>query len=202
MTRKLYLAAESLDLITTEEIQGFLKLIVEIMGADNPFTRVHNGMWSLLEADDDFNRLIKEGNKVRYDQQYDRGSGIKPTVITADMPEIAIIQTRLQINTPHTSSTTKFNSTFSIIVNSGDFRLNEVGHDINWVLLCRIAQWKTALGDITWKNEHFVKSVKPISDVQIGHSDPEHNRRINGWITVWAVEIECHLATANLTYTE
>jgi hypothetical protein len=37
-----------------------------------------------------------------------------------------------------------------------------------------------------------------VSNVATGLSNPEQNRNIRGWSSVWSVEVEMHFATADL----
>jgi hypothetical protein len=57
-----------------------------------------------------------------------------------------------------------------------------------------MSQWKSVLGALRWNGLSFVTRVDaPVA--QHGLQDPEKNRGIAGWSSVWTVEVEMWLST-------
>lgn len=167
----------------------------------NPFTKVHAAIWELLESDNAFNDAVKVGNRIKFTDDNERTNKLKQAVVTADMPELAVVITGIDAALFNTSSSSKFILTFSLIINTGDFQLDRIALDVNWILYCNLAKWKGTLSAVEWCNERFVKRVDFISNA-IGQTVAERNRGINGFSSVAQIVVECHLKTSNLNYTE
>lgn len=166
----------------------------------NPFTKTLDALWTLFEADAQFTGRVAEGNRVKYNTTDDRNP-LKDAIATADLPEVAIVFDGGNMNLFDTSSSSKIVCNFRLIVNTGDFRVNEFASVINWIVLCNLAKWKTTLAALTWKGEHFIKRVSVV-DLTVGESNPERNRNIKGWVTIWQCQIDMHFTTSNLVFAE
>lgn len=170
------------------------------MIVDNPFTRVYAAIWDCLESSPHFKELFKPGNVVRYDQTPDRGK-LKETIATADLPEVILIDSGAQFNPMNTSSTSMFLCTFDLMISTGDYNWSQYLAAINWMVACNWSKWKTKLGTVTWRGTHPVKICR-VLDIQTGESIPSRNRGIEGFTTIWKLQVEMHLPTAHLVFTE
>lgn len=167
---------------------------------NNPFNLVFDAIWALFESSSEFEALVKPGNKIKYNLAENRDT-IKQTVTTADLPEVALVNSGFNINLFDSSSSTKVVARYSLIANTGDFRLNKLMNDLNWIVLVNLKDWRTVLTALTWHGASFVKRVG-IVDLTVGESNPDRNRQIKGWVSVWQIEIEMHFQTSTLTYAE
>lgn len=166
----------------------------------NPFVKVFNALWDLLEADPEFTARVPIGNRVKYNIADDR-QPLKQDITTQDLPEVAIVFTTGSTNIPDTSSSSKIIGNYQLIVNTGDYRINEFMNVLNWIVVCNFARWREVLLSLTWKDQAFITRVSPVN-ITMGESDPQRNRGIKGWTTLWAVEIEMHFKTSNLVFSE
>lgn len=166
----------------------------------NPFTKVFDKLWELFELDTEFTSRIPEGNRVKYNSTTDR-EPLKQNIASADVPEFAITFDAGNINLFDTSSSSKVVAQYRMIINTGDFRVNEYAQLITWIVICNLRLWKTHLGALTWKDATFVKRVH-ILNLATGQSDPERNRQIKGWTSIFTVEVEMHFKTTNLVFSE
>lgn len=161
----------------------------------NPFTLVRDALWQLPQRHPVFRRLVKEGNKIKFEEP---GQQIKPETSTNDMPEVALFSTTAMINMQNTSSSTMCRRSYSWVLNTGDFRLDSVLYQVEWALFVGMTGWQAVLAALTWKGVNFVKVVR-MTSVSDGQSDSQRNRGIKGWSAVWTVEVEMHFQTADLT---
>lgn len=162
----------------------------------NPFTLIHDKIWEVLEADAQFAALVKVGNRVKYNSSTD-ADPIKQSVVTDDMPEVAVTFNGNIANIHETSSSSKFIITFQLIINTGDFRANEKLLAILWVIYKNIITWRTQFATLEFSGERFLKRVD-CKTVAAGQSDPNRNRSIKGWTAVCDLEFEVHLTTSNI----
>lgn len=171
------------------------------MAAANPSAKVYSKLWGILEASNAFTTLVKVGNRVKFDSAVDRGPK-KPEVQSADLPEVVLVSEGFTgINLHDTSSSSKFTETFALIISTGDFRYNDIASQLNWVTICALRDWKAAFASVKWRNQPFVKKLD-FFGANVGESNPERNRQIKGWVTVWRLQVEMHFATSDVVPTE
>jgi hypothetical protein len=166
----------------------------------NPLTKIYLAIWELLNASPEFAEAVRVGNQVSYMRE-DNRDPLKQSVATADLPEVALVQNGIDCNLFNTSSGTKFVVEYALIINTGDFRLGETTSLLNWVAVCQFAKWKDYLAALTWKGKTFLKVCR-LLNAKTGQSDPNRNRQINGFTTVWVISCECHITTSDLSVTE
>lgn len=166
----------------------------------DPLSKLHNAIWDLFEGSPEFVAMFKPGNRIKFNSPTDTNP-VKQTVATADTPEFAVVPQGITPNLFDTSSSTKVVARYQLIVNTGDWRVNEISNIANWIILCNLAKWRDTLTALTWKGKPYVKVVR-VLDLQQGETDAQRNRGIRGWATVWQCEIEMHFRTLDLTIIE
>lgn len=159
-----------------------------------PYSKVYDAIWALLEASNEFNTLFPVGNRIKYGST-DRQPQ-KPNQATADTPEIVLIATGGPINIGNTSSTTKVQQSYDLVINTGDYRLNEYIFPIAWIVTCQAKTWCQHLASLQWRGTNYVKVVR-ITNNTIGESPERRKRGIKGWSSVMTFEVEMHFDTAN-----
>jgi len=162
----------------------------------NPFNMVLTALWEMLLAHPRIVRDVKEQNRIRFDLANNRDP-FKPAIQASDLPEICIASLAASANIMETSSTSRCNRTYSIMLSTGDFRYTEICGQVEWHIWVAMCGWKRTLGGLQWNGQNFVKRAN-VTNVSTGMSDPEKNRNIRGWSSVWSVEVEMHFATAGL----
>lgn len=162
----------------------------------NPFNMVLTAIWDMLLAHPRFVRDVKEKNRIRFDLKGNRDP-LKSTIQVADLPEVCVASLAASANIMETSSTSKCNRTYSIMISSGDYRYTEICGEVEWQVWCAMVGWKRTLGGLLWKDQNFVKRAN-VTNVATGLSDSEKNRNIRGWSSVWSIEVEMHFRTLDL----
>lgn len=163
---------------------------------NNPFNLVLTALWDMLLQHPQFVRDVKEQNRIRFDVSRNRDP-LKGAVQTGDLPEVCIGMSAVSANIMETSSTSMCKRSYSIMVSTGDYRYTEILGDVEWQVWVAMCGWKRTLGGLLWKDKNFVKRVN-VNNAAAGLSDPEKNRNIRGWSSVWSVDVEMHFATADL----
>jgi hypothetical protein len=166
----------------------------------NPFSKVIDALWTLLEADVNFTDLVKTANRVKYNSETIRDP-IKQNVAPADMPEVAIVYSGGPQNLFDTSSSTKLVASFDIIVNTGDYRLTEFAMKLEWIILNNLVQWRTVMAALEWRGENYVKRVTISSNVT-GETIAARNRGLKGWTVVKTLDVEMHFKTTNVVFSD
>lgn len=163
---------------------------------DNPFTLVYTTLWDLPLSHWNFNEIVKPGNRIRYDSDTQRDPA-KDVVAAADVPELILVCNSGQVNMNNTSSSSMVTRQYTWLVSTGDYRVNEYLHQVEWALFISMLKWKDILCALQWHGKSFVKRAA-IVGITNGESDSERNRGLKGWSAVWSAEVEMHFATADL----
>ena len=154
----------------------------------NPFTIVFNGLWSCLESNPNFVSDVPQGNRIKYNIPANRDP-IKLTVAAADLPEVVLVCTSAQAFLHDSSSTCKCIRGYSWLISTGDFRVNELLHQVEWDVFVGMFNWRKVMGALQWNGKSFVKRCD-ITQITQGQSDKERNRGIEGWSAIWGCEVE------------
>ncbi len=166
------------------------------MPETDPLSQVYTSLADLARASVPLQSMVKVGNLLRFDSPTNRDPK-KEILADADLPELVLLPDTGAFGLHATSSSSKATRQYTWKINTGDFRLAYRLNPIEWMLACAMAGWKSALGPLTWRGEHFVKRLDAIS-VSSGMSDPLRNDGIQGWSSVWQCEVEMHFRTSDL----
>ncbi len=165
-----------------------------------PYGKILDAFWQELEGDANFSVLVKPANRIKYNLESDRNP-VKGAIATADLPELAIVPQTSNGNLHFTSNASELSVDFQFILNTGDYRYSANVAPLQWLLVCKIAAWKSFLYALTWKGKGFVKAVD-FTQGQVGESDPNRNRSIRGWTVLITCRIRCVFNTADMVYSE
>lgn len=168
--------------------------------ADNPFTRVYNKVWDILEASSDFTAIFPVGNRVKFNSDTLR-SPLKEKITSADVPEIMVHMPNMNINLNNSSNTTKIVTKLQIVVNTGDYRINLFLNNIQWLLLCILKDAESEICTLTWRGDSFCKILR-INDIAIGDRIENRDSGVNGFTSLWACELEMHFAHSDIVFEE
>lgn len=163
-----------------------------------PFTLVYDALMDMALQSDAIRRLVKPGNRISYGSATDRDP-IKDQVQAADMPELVLLPMGVSGGNLHSnSSTSKISRSYAFVITTGDYRLHPFLHQIEWQLVCALANWKSNLAMLAWNGEtNFVKNANLLG-VTENTNDMIRNRGIAGWSAAWMCYLEMHLNTAKL----
>jgi hypothetical protein len=163
----------------------------------DPFSLTFNALWDLAEASLPLTSLVKVGNRIKTNQPTNRDF-IKPSVMASDLPELVLSTVGSnETNMYYNSCTTKVQRTYTWIISTGDFRTNYLLYPVQFALLCAMCDWQGALTSLQWNGAQFIKLAQLVS-LNEGVSNPEQNRGIQGWSSLWGCSVEMYLPTALL----
>ncbi len=162
----------------------------------NPFIQTYDALWALAEESDLLTSLVKVGNRIKLNKVRP-GSPIKDEVSQADLPELVLVATSGQPNLRSTSSSSMTIRSYDWLVSTGDMSVSNKLLPVEWALFCAMANWPAILGALTWQGKSFIKRAN-FTGVSTGFSDPERNRGIAGWSSIWSVEVEMHFSTSDM----
>lgn len=169
---------------------------MSVNARENPFTLTYTGIAKLLLSNQHLVRLVETGSLIRFDKGK-VNDPLKPLIGAADLPELILISDGMSMNLHATSSSSKVMKTYSLLVATGSKRINELLNQIQWEVLVALANWKNVLSPLQWRGVAFIKLMNVLS-VTEGLSDPERNRGIEGWSSIWSCEVEMHFKTSDL----
>lgn len=151
----------------------------------DPFSLVYNALWELVERNQKLKELLPAGNRVKFDDE----NPIKSEVTDADLPELMLL---LAGGTPGQYDTRDYKSItrqYVWALETGDYRVNPIYNRITFELWRSMVDFECVLCALTWCNCNFVKDCRMVS-VDENRANPEANRLIEGWVGLWACEVD------------
>lgn len=162
---------------------------------DNPFSLLFNALWDLAESPS-METLVKPGNRIKFNLETTRDPQ-KTEVMDADLPELVLMVESASGNIHANSNQSSLEREYAFWLSTGDFRTNYRLHPVEWALYCAMADWKSVLGALTWRDKKFVKKLDFVGGTT-GISNQQLNRGITGWSSIWRCRITMYFETSDL----
>ena len=163
----------------------------------DPFSLTFNALWDLVDASAPLTELIKPGNKIKTNHPTNRDP-LKDSVQVGDLPELVLsTMGSAESNFNANSCTTKIQRTYTWILSTGDFRTNYTLFPVQFALFCAMTNWKNSLLQLEWNGVRFIK-LAAMAGMTEGVSNPEQNRGIEGWSSLWGCSVDMYLPTEML----
>lgn len=167
------------------------------MSAENPLRQIHNALWALLAANDDFDALVPAGlrrvNWIGSSRAPEVDEGLSP----ADYPRVRIVPVKIKPHLQRTSNGSSLDVIWQVQVATGDQRLQTL-LDIEWAVYRALLTWETHLrDDLRWSGKEFVKLARPL-ETETNLDDKKQNRGTRGWSAVWTGETRLWFTTSDL----
>lgn len=166
---------------------------------DNPFIMTYNALWALAEASSRLTDLVKLKNRIKFNFT-GQSSPIKDEISNADVPELVLISSGSTGNLRNTSSSSMISRKYEWVLSTGDMSVVNKVLPVEWALFCAMTDYSRVLGALRWPadaSDGFAK-VTRLMDVDTGMTDADRNRGIQGWSSVWGIEVEMHFRTSDL----
>lgn len=163
--------------------------------ADDPMSMVYDALWELAEAWTPLTSLVKVGNRIKFSG--DNRDPVKRQVSDADLPELVLGCTAFSPHMLRTSCGSSMDVTFEWMISAGDQRLDAALFPVVWELHRAMIGWMEVLAALTWKSKQFVKLTRALTG-NVGMSNPELNRGITGWSSIWSCELQMWFQTVDL----
>lgn len=138
-------------------------------------------------------KYIQAGNYRVFDSQ----SFPKGSIITADMPEIALIASQIAGNLIASSSSTEVIVSYGWVVRTGSFDFKELTSELIWGVLTASAAWCDELPKLRWNDRPFVKNVQ-LQSVDMLWDDSTLNKGIEGWSFNWPLLVTMYFHSKEL----
>ncbi len=167
----------------------------------NPIKQVFSALWTMLEANSDFTSLVKVGNRIKY-----TGSNIEPDkqqIALADTPEVRVVCTGMKPwiepdgkREYYASNATFLTVTWAVEVNTGDGGMWPL-LNVMFAVFRALRDWRTHMDALTWNEAPFIHRCVP-GEAKVNRTDPQLNRGIRGWVTVWTGETNMQFQSSAL----
>ena len=153
----------------------------------DPITKIYDALFQMV-ADHEAatSQLFRLGNEIKFRSESDP---TKQNINTVDVPELVLSLSKFAPMMDNTSSSSEVTLGYTWLISSGSYDSISIGN-IVWEMFRLMHDWKTALTALTYSGQQFVKSAK-LLPASFGLSDPDRNRGIEGWSSVWEFEIYC-----------
>jgi hypothetical protein len=175
----------------------------------NPFSMTYDALITLLRRHPDFRiasdnagtDFVKQKNQIFYNHAQDNLDPAKDQIQVADTPEIMLLTGGVQNSTlQRDSSASQFIRQYSWVVTTGNHRLQPYLNHVGWSICCAMVGWQTTLTELRWPNNAnyaFIKKLDLISSLD-GLADGTNSRNLRGWVSVWTINVEMWIKTADM----
>jgi len=164
----------------------------------NPFTLAHKTTVDVLRNSPAVHTAVKNYRKNIIDFTEQR-LVTKDKVSEADLPELLVVYEGSLPNFYFSSSHVSVVSNYHIRISTGDQRPDAMVWPVQFAVLSCMC--KAFLDDVyqalTWNDRQFVQDVVP-TNIVAGFSDPEANRGIKGWVSVFSFTLTMQFARQDL----
>lgn len=164
----------------------------------NPLYQVYNALWTLLESDTDFAKLVPAGpQRVKYTSTTNRLPRLDGG-LTADYPMVEIVLLGMRTQAHATSNGSLIVARWGVNVMAGDRRMIEL-FEVTFAVYKALVNWQAYLKDFTYGGTAFHVGRCKALDVQEAIHPGEG---IAGWVSVWQGETDIWLSTQALLPTK
>ena len=163
---------------------------------DSPFTILYNGLWRLVERNENLADAIKKGNRIKYENW----TGFKDNISSADLPELSLIVEGGSINFQSTSSHSTIMRTYTWVLTYGGFQVTGY-NNLLFELVKGLVDWDSVICGLLWQSEQFVTKAA-LASFEEGTLNVQNNRGIRGWSAMLQLEVEMNIPTALLRITD
>ncbi len=154
---------------------------------DTPPYLAYKSCWDMVNSSKAVSKLVRPGNKIMYHGQ----SAITPRkdeVTQSDLPELILIANTLKGGIRTTSDTSEMTLGLQWIISTGDPSVHRGLLTVMFTVYAALVPWPGIAIGIPWRNGFPIKRVD-LLESNLGLTDPERNRGIEGWSAVWSAEI-------------
>lgn len=170
----------------------------------NPFCKTYDAVFEILFGGENnaLADMVRVGNRINFGTESERDrSPTKPTVTTADLPEVRLIDVGGTLNLHANSSSLSYIQQLSLYTQTGDWRYANFISLLNWYTIVNMSKWRTLLTSLRWNEKPFVKNILN-TPIQIGAQNPERSNAVAGWTSIWQMQLELRIDNVDIVYKE
>jgi hypothetical protein len=162
---------------------------------------VFNEFWALVDASPVITELVKPGNKIRLSNPPNDNTNrdpVKVSVQEADLPELILSsEGSVESNITASSCSTLCRRQYSWLLSTGDFRISLHLLPVQFALFAVMTKAPERLFSLQWHGAQFVRKFQ-YGALSEGLSNPQLNRGIRGWSSMWKCTIDMYFVTDEL----
>ncbi len=130
------------------------------------------------------------------------GDPEKEEISTDDFIEVRVVPGGIRPHLQWTSNSSRLTVTYALEVRTGSKNLEQKHYPIIWAIYKAMRPWADRLRALTISENSsgpFVMLTRPIGDVTEGMERGEVSGGIDGWFSIWKIEVDMQFASAALT---
>jgi hypothetical protein len=168
------------------------------MAETDPFSQVHEALWTMLLARTDLAGMVAVGNRRKI-VGVDVAPPVKPALQHADVPQLWIEPAGAAewAMHDHASGMSDLQAVWKVELVTG-YKVADTIHQLNWAVFRAAQAWRTHLRDaLTWKTKPFVRACR-CRTAKDALDNYEASRGKHGWVTFWLIETDLQFDVTNL----
>jgi hypothetical protein len=161
----------------------------------DPFTQVHNKLWSLAEANDGLTALVRVSNRIRLNDSW---IGAYPHENTqAGTPYLVLEPKGGYVHFERTSDGSSLIKRWVWKLVTGEKTVDDQVFPVEWELFRALHEARTSLTTLSWGSQSFVKDFN-LREFEETLDDKDSNRGVIGWVGLLACDVELWFSRASL----
>ena len=150
--------------------------------ADDPFTQVHNAIWTALETEATLATLVVAGNRIKFNKTTETDPR-KENVQDGDLPELILVPAGDNITLYETTTGARILQKYTLMLTTGSLRANGILFPVKWAVIKALLTSSIALLSKT-----FVRNL--IVEETDDGLDGEESRGAGGWNSNVSIVVE------------
>lgn len=160
---------------------------------NDPFSLVYSGLWALIDRNNDIDKLVPKGNRIRFDDV----SYKKKSISNADLPELSLFRSTTVYSQKTTKDSTNIIAGYQWSVATGNYSIQPVFNPLTFEIFRSLMDWECTLCPLMWCGCNFVENCI-ILDSDEGTSLDEQNQQIPGWASILRLNVEMVFSRSSL----
>jgi hypothetical protein len=169
------------------------------MAEKDPLSQCYDLLSQLAFNNKTIKSLVKPANLIVFTSPVGSKNVVLPKseIGEGDLPEMRITPTGGTPKIGCDSDHTAFLQKFDFQIASGTLDAEATMFPLTFAMLCAWTSWHPLFGELVWHEQPFVHKATAGEATQ-GIAILDANRGIRGWATVWSVQVDIWLPTAEL----
>lgn len=162
----------------------------------DPFSLAYDAIVSGLRSSDAIGQFVKQHNVLSYSDG--NGQDVPRDAKTDNhLPQLLLVHTGSSGNLTATSDSCSIERVYQVQLVDTTGSITESFLPLEFAVFAAFLNLALdtssgSLHSLEWEGHQFVSNIK-MQEVESGESDPDNNRGIQGWASVWGLAVTMHL---------
>lgn len=168
----------------------------------DPYTACYKELMLILTDSSDFTTRVKPGNRIMYTGSARQQDPEKEEISSDDFIEVRLVPAGIRPHLQWTSNSSRSTAMYAIEIRTGSMNIEQKHYPVIWAVYKAMRPWATRLASLTIAENssgRFVMLTRPIGEITEGIERGEVSGGIEGWFSIWKIEVDMQFTSSALT---